>query len=216
MATIQKLVERIETRLFLVSGIDVQTHAEDQILEMLRHKYNVLFDDHWSSEYTFPLVATLDGTTGTVTTDLSTKILRYSDINCVLWDQDETPLPRLPIGANPANTRMRCIAPSSDPTKVFQVFPNTETGPLVIWYRTRIADSVWDDAEYSTIIQMDDEMLMLGCVYEFLFNDGSNDVAIGEYKKMFDARVAQLRKQQFQIPMAKSKTNRDGPATRWY
>src|SRR6188768_2863574 len=111
MATIQKLVERIETRLFLAAGIDVQTHAEDQIVEMLRHKYNVLFDDHWYQEYTYPLSATLDGTTGTVTADLSTKILRYSDINCILWDQDETPLPRMPIGSNPANTRTRSIAP---------------------------------------------------------------------------------------------------------
>lgn len=216
MATIQKLIERIETRLFLVSGIDVQTHAEDQLIEMLRHKYNVLFDDHWYPEYTFSMTATLDGTTGQVVEDLSTEIIRYMDINCVLWDQDETPLPQMPIGSNPANTRTRSIAPSSDPSKVFKLYPVTETGPLVIWYRKRIADSVWDDAEYETVIPMDDEMLLLGCVYEFLFNDGSNDVAIGEYKKMFDARVKQQRNTQFQIPMTKSKVNRDGPATRWY
>lgn len=215
MTTIQKLVERIETRLFLVSGLDVQTHAEDQIIEMLRHKYNVLFDDHWYTETTYALNATLDGTTGQVTTDLSTEILRYMDINCILWDQDETPLPRLPIGSNPANTRMRSIAPSPDKTKVFRVYPTDETGPVVIWYRKRIADEVWDDAEYDTDIQMDDEMLLLGCVYEFLFNDGSNSIAIGEYKKMFDARVKQIRDTQFTIPLAKSKTNRDGPATRW-
>lgn len=216
MATIQKLVERIETRLFLVSGIDVQTHAEDQILEMLRHKYNVLFDDHWSQEAIYAMTANLDGTTGQVVEDLSTEILRFADIQSILWDQDETPLPRMPMGSNPANTRMRSYAPSSDPKKVFKVFPNDETGPLVVWYRKRIADSVWDDAEYDTEIPMDDEMLLLGCVYEFLFNDGSNPAAIGEYKKMFDARVSQIRKQQFQTPMAKSKVNRDGPATRWY
>lgn len=215
MATIQQLVERIETRLFLVSGIDVQTHAEDQIIEMLRHKYNVLFDDHWYAEHTHFFQSTLDGTTGQIVDDISTYVLRYMDIRSVLWDQDEDPLPKLTIGANPNRVRTRCITPSSDPTKVFKVVPIDETGPVTIWYRTRIADEVWDGAEYDTVINMDDEMLLLGCVYEFLFNDDSNELAIGEYKKMFDARVKQIRDTQFTIPMSKSKVERDGPLTRW-
>lgn len=215
MATIQELVERIETRLFLASGLDVQTHAEDQIIEMVRSQYNFLFDDHFDIDHTYVMQQTLDGTTGQVTGDLSADILRFQDINCVLWDQDETPLPVLTIGANPSFVRRRCITASSNKTKVFRMVPPDETGPVWIWYRTRLANSVWSDAQYDTEVPLDDEMLILGCVYEFLVNDGSNQIAIGEYKKKFDARVIQQRKKEFMLPMSKTKVNRDGPATRW-
>lgn len=215
MATIKTLVERIETRLFLASGLDVQTHAEDQIVEMIRNKYNLLFDDHFYTDYTYPLTTPLDGTTGQVTIDLSAKILRYVDIHSVLPDTDDTPLPRLPIGSNPARVQMSTIAPSQDKTKVFQVWPNDETFDVTIWYRTRLSNDVWDKAEYETEVPMDDEMLIIGCVWEFLVMDASNSIAIQEYKKMFDARVVQVRKFEANLPISKGKVERDGPLTRW-
>lgn len=215
MATIKQLIERIETRLFMVAGLDVQIHAEGQIEEMLRGVYNSLFDDFWYPEFTLFCTAQLNGTTGEVTEDLSTKILRFKDIHTVYWDEEEDPLPRLTPGASLSRVRTRCIMPSGNPQSVFKLYPVDETGPVHIWYRTRIADDVWENQKYDTIINMDDEVLMLGVVYEFLVMDDSNTTAAQEYKAKYQLRQKQIRDAQWDIPINKRKLERDGPLTRW-
>lgn len=215
MASIKQLIERIETRLFMVAGLDVQIHAEGQIEEMLRSTYNTLFDDFWDPEYTLYTSAMLNGTTGEVTTDLSTMILRYKDIHTVYWNEDEDPLPRVSPGASFGRIRRRSMMPSGKAETVFKVVPSDETGPVHIWYRTRIADDIWDDQKYDTPINMDDEVLLLGVVYEFLVNDDSNARATEEYKGRFFMRQQQLRNAQWNAPLSKRKLERDGPLTRW-
>lgn len=216
MATIKSLIERIEKRLFLVAGLDVQIHAEEQLTEMLRGAYNTLFDDFWYPDYTLYMTAQLNGTTGEITTDVSNVILRYADINSVYWDEDERPLPRVAPGAAVGRIRTRSIMPSGDPETVFKLIPEDTTGPVHIWYRTRISDDIWEAMDYeNTTINMDDEVLMHAVLHEFLVNDGSNPEATAEYEKKFARRQQQLRQQQWQIPLSKRPLERDGPATRW-
>lgn len=215
MATIKELIERIETRLFLASGLDVQTHAEDQIVEMLRGVYNTLFDDFWYPDHTLFMSATLDGSTGQVIEDLSTKILRFQDIHSVFWDHDQTPLPRILPGTSIGRIRTRSIMPSGDPRSVFRLFPNDETGPVHIWYKTKIDKSVWDDNNFDTVINFDDEVLMLGVVHEFLVNDDSNSEATKTYGAKFSARQKQIRDAQWNLPISKRPLERDGPLSRW-
>lgn len=215
MATIEQLVERIETRLFMVSGLDVQIHAEEQIVEMLRGVYNTLFEDFWYPEFTYPMTVTLNGTTGEPTTDISAQVLRYKDIHSVYWDEDEQPLPRVTPGSSIGRIRTRSVAPSGNEASVFKIIPADTTGPVHIWYRTRIADSVWDNRQYDTVVPMDDDVLLYGVVYEFLVNDDSNATATAEYKTKYQARQMKIRQDQFQLPLNKKKLDRDGPATRW-
>lgn len=215
MATIKQLIERIETRLFLVAGLDVQIHAEGQIEEMLRGVYNSLFDDYWSPEHTLHITAQLNGTTGEVLTDLSTLILRYQDIHTVFWDEDENPLPRVTPGTSIGRVRSRSMMPSGNPTTVFKVIPPDTTGPVHIWYRTRISDDVWENNDFDHVINMDDDVLMLGVIYEWLTYEDSNSRATEEYKMKFAARQKQLRDAQWNIPIAKRKLERDGPLTQW-
>lgn len=215
MTTITTLIERIEKRLFLLPGLDVQIHAEDQIVEMLRGKYNNLFDDYWDMNFTYPMSGTLNGTTGEITTDISSQVLRFSDIHSVYYDEDERPLPRVTPGASFGRIRSRCVMPSGVATSVFKIAPADTTGLVHFWYRTRIADSVWDDNQFDTDIPMDDEILLNGVVYEFLVNDGSNDVAMAEYKAAYLARKKKIEQQQWQIPLFKHNLNRDGPLDRW-
>lgn len=215
MATIKQLIERIETRLFLVAGLDVQIHAENQLEEMLRGVYNMLFDDYWEPEYTKCITCVLDGTTGEVTDDLSEIILRYKDIHTIYWGEDEHPLPRVAPGTSLGRVRRRSVMPSANPTKVFKIIPVDTTDEVHVWYRTRISDTVWSDQQYDTVIEFDDEVLMLGVVYEFLVNDDSNQRATDEYKAKFAARQNQLRAAQWNIPLSKRPLERDGPLTRW-
>lgn len=215
MATIKELIERIETRLFMLSGLDVQIHAEGQLEEMLRGVYNTLFDDFWYPEYTFPISATLDGATGCITSDISTKVLRYKDIHSVYHDEEDKPLPRVTPGTAYQRIRTRSIIPSVDPRRVFQVIPITTTGPVHIWYRTRITDAVWATQAYDTVVNMDDDVLMYGVVYEFLVNDDSNQRAAAEYKNKYLGRQQQMRDAQWQQPISKRRLEQDGPLNRW-
>lgn len=214
MATIEKLIERIETRLFLAAGIDVQTHAEDQLVEMLRGVYETLFDDFWYPEYTYATTMDVDDT-GMVVGDLSPLILRYKDIRDVYWNEDEDPLPRITPGSSLGRVRRKSIMPVADPTKVFKVFPLDEPGPVHIWYRTRVADDVWENNQFDTELPFDDNVLMYGVVYEFLLNDDSNGSATAEYKSKYQARQQQMREAQWRIPLSKRKLDRDAPLTRW-
>lgn len=215
MATIKSLIERAETRLFMLSGLNVQIHAEDQIAEMLRGVYNTLFDDFWHPDYTLFMTAHLDGTTGQITTDLTDVVLRYKDLHTVYYDEDETPLPRVTPGTSLGRVRRRSMMPSGDPATVFKIVPADTTGDVHIWYRTRISDDTWEDQDYDTVINMDDEVLMLGVMYEWLVNDDSNGSATKEYQQKFLMRQQQMREAQWQIPLSKRKLERDGPATRW-
>ena len=214
MATIEKLIERIETRLFLAAGIDVQTHAEDQLVEMLRGVYETLFDDFWYPEYTYATTMPVDDT-GMVVGDLSPLILRYKDIRDVYWNEDEDPLPRITPGSSLGRVRRKSIMPVADPTKVFKVLPLDEPGPVHIWYRTRVADDVWENNQFDTELPFDDNVLMYGVVYEFLLNDDSNGNATAEYKSKYQARQQQMREAQWRIPLSKRKLDRDAPLTRW-
>ena len=216
MATIAQLITRIETRLFMLAGIDVQVHAEGQIEEMLRGLYNTLFDDFWYPDYTLAASATLNGTTGEITgLDLTPLVRRYADIHTIYWDEDEEPLPRVAPGSSLGRIRTRSVMPSGNPVTVFKIIPTDTTGPVHFWYRTRISDDVWENQQYDTPINMDDEVLMTGVVYEWLVNDGSNDTSAQEYKSKYALRQKQLREQQWQFPLTKRKLERDGPLTRW-
>ena len=215
MATIEQLIERIEERLALVSGLDVQIHVEDRLVEMLRHKYNVLFDDFWDVSNTYYRTETLDGSTGQISGDISSVILRYADIHSVFYDSDDDPLPQVSLGTNPSRIRTRCIVPSSDSTKVFKVLPVDTAGDVHIWYRTKLADSVWETPTYSTEVPMDDELLMLGVMYDFIVDDGSNIGAEEKYKNMFAGRLKQIRSQQFQHSLSKRPQEYQGVSNRW-
>lgn len=215
MATIQTLVERIEKRLFLLSGLDVQIHAEDQIVEMLRGVYNNLFDDFWDQDLLLYQSFDLNGTTGEIVGDLSETVLRYKDIHSVYLDECETPLPKVTPGSNVSELRREAIMPSGDPVTVFKVVPSDTVGTVGVWYRTRIADDVWDNQDFEQSIPMDDELLLLGVVYEFLVNDDSNQQAAKMYAGKFVERKSQITKAQFQVPITKKKLDRDRVPADW-
>lgn len=216
MATIEQLVTRVELRLALAAGFDVQVHAEDRIIELIRHKYNVLFDDHWWLDYMTLETMTLDGTTGKVTTDLTEKIRRFSDIHSAYYDTDDYPMPRLSTVVNPTKFRVRAIFPlPNEPTRVFQVRPINTTGDVHVWYRTKLADSVWEDGTYDTEVNMDEEVLILGSVYDFLSDDGTNERAELKFKNMFDSRLKQLRQLDMEQGLSKRSQALQSPPDRW-
>lgn len=205
MATVAQLITRIEKRIGLASGMDVQVHAEDQLLEMLRHKYNVLFDDHWWYDYLSLETFTLDGTTGTITGTVANKILRFIDIHSVHLGSDSHPLRLLSTGVNPTLFNSTALAPyAADATKMFKVYPLDRSDDVHVWYRQRITDEAWDleNAE-DTNVNMDDELLILGTVYDYLSDDASNPDSASKYENQYNLRYQQLVTLGFQHGIAK-------------
>lgn len=216
MATVAELITRIEKRINLAAGMDVQIHAEDQLLEMLRHKYNTLFDDNWWYDYLTLETFTLDGVTGTITGTVLNKIRRFIDINGVFLGGDNKPLPLLATNSNPTLFMAEAISPFvSDPTKMFKVWPNNRSDNVYVWYRTRMADNEWDIAVAETTnVNMDDELLILGTVYDYLVDDASNDASASKYEQQYNARYLQLTQLSYQNGIAKSDQSAGIP-TQW-
>lgn len=215
-ATVAELITRVEKRLALASGMDVQIHAEDKLLEMLRHMYNVLFDDHWWLDALSMTSYTLDETAGLVTEDVSDKIKRFVDINSVFYEGLARPLPTLPIRTNPTLFTGNAIAPyAADKTKVFKVYPVTLSGSVHVWHRTRMEADDWDLAKAeTTTVNIDDEMLILGVVFDFLADDGSNPDAAKKYQSEFATRRQQLLDLELQHGIAKN-GSAGGYPTQW-
>lgn len=193
MATIAQLIADIEERLALASGLDVQIHAEDRIVAMIKHKYRILVDDHWWDHLMADFSGTLDGTTGQVTGDLSA-IKQYADIQSIYLDTDVMPLPKRSLLTNPSQIKAQCQGPSTNATKVFKVYPIDTSGSVYGWYRQRLADSAWEDT--NTDIPIDEELIILGCCADFTMDDGSNQQAAQKFMQMYNSRLSQLRGQE--------------------
>lgn len=215
MATIKSLVERLETRLALVAGLDVQIHAEDRLIEFIRSEYIKVFEDHWMDDVIRNVTRTLDGTTGTVTTGLDTLIYKYKDIHSVFYDSDDDPLPRLVKGTNPSRIQMRCMGPSNDPLTVLKVYPIDLAGDIHIWYRSRVPDTAWTDGTYTTDLVIDEEVLLHGAMFRFLVDDGSNPEAEQTYAALYQDRLATLRQDQWTVPMPKRQQEYYNTSDRW-
>jgi len=216
MATVAELIQRIETRLFLLPGLDVQIHAENELQEMLRSVYNTLFDEYWDPDTTLFMSATLNGSTGEVMTDLTDIVRRFQDIHSIFWAEDEQQLPRVTFGTSRSRIRTRCVGPSGNPATVFKMYPNDEVGDVHFWYRTRLPDAAWElDKVKQTIVHMDEEILSHGVMFEFWQIENSNDQAAKLYGMKYAERRAQLRAAQWTPPLYKRSLDRDGPATRW-
>lgn len=215
VATVGTLIARIEARMALAAGIDVQTVDEPRLMEMLRHKYNVVFDANWWYDYLTLEEFTTNGTTGVITGTVADKIRRFADIHSVFSNRDPNPLPLLTLGANPLLRNRSALAPfTSDATKMFKVYPIDTAATIQVWYRTRMPDEDWEEGDDDVEVNMDDELLIAGTVADYIFDDGSNPEAADKYLKMYQDRLDQLQKLQFQAPIAK-RDARFGYPTEW-
>lgn len=215
MSTIGVLIARVEARIALASGLDVQIVDEPRMLEMLRSTYNKLFDQSWWPNYMELHTFTLSGVNGLITEDVTGIINRFEDIHSIFYDDQPDPIGIIKFNYNPRQTRRPGYAPyTSDPTKMFKVYPLDSTSELNVWLRTRLTDEQWEEDNDETEVNFDDECLILGTVYEYLSDDGSNADATEKYKNDFEQRVRQITKLQFNAPIPKSSDSSNWP-TSW-
>lgn len=191
MTLLSALIQKVVVRISQVPGTAVQVYAEDRIGDMIQHKFDVIFDELWWPQYTGWTSSTLDGSTGVVTSDLSSLIKRFQDIRYIFFENENRPIPQLTSNINPYSTgsgRPRFFSRSSNTQKVFQIWPNDATGTVRISYRTKP-----DDFIATSNVPMDDQVLILGAAYDYLEDDGANPGAIAKFQQMFESRLRQLK-----------------------
>ena len=197
MATLTELITRTADRLSMVAGTGVQTYAEDRIGEMIQHKFDVLFEEVFWPQFLTWAQFTLDGTLGIITTDVSTLLKRFEDIRVVFPQNSTTPLTKISaLSTNPFELsgsvpiHYEALGPTdaNKTSRVFQIWPKTSTGIIVMQYRTKPDTFIGTDE-----IDFDDQALILGATFDYLEDDGSNPNASQKFQLLFEARVKQLK-----------------------
>lgn len=189
--TLRQAIDGVLARVGLASGADVQVYSEDIIKAIIHHKINVLFDEHWWPQFYNPgETFTLDGTTGVVTADLTTKIKRYQDIRFVWYKDDKTPLPRIGTRDNPNNVKRMSIVAYGVGGKIFRIYPLNTTGNLTIAYRTLPTLPENED----DVIDFDRDLIILGSAYDYLNGLGTNPSEEEKLLTFFNNRYDQLKK----------------------
>jgi len=197
MATLAQLIARTADRLSMVAGTGVQVYAEDRIAEMIQHKFDVLFDEAFWPQFLTWSTWTLDATLGVVTTDLTDLVKRFDDIRVIFPDGSNTSLtkiaalttnPETLAGTTPIHFESLGPGASNKTTRVFNVWPKTATGNIVVQYRTKP-----DTFTITDEIDFDDQALILGATFDYLEDDGTNPNATQKFQLLFEARVKQLK-----------------------
>jgi len=190
----------------MVAGTSVQTYAEDRIAEMIQHKFDVLFSEVFWPQFCTWAQWTLDGTLGIVTTDLTTLLKRYEDIQVMFPASTNTPLTKMSSlttnpfelsGTTPIHYEALGPGDSNKTSRVFQIWPKAATGGIVVRYRTKPDTFVATDE-----IDFDDQALILGSVFDYLEDDGTNPNATQKFQLLFEARVSQLKNEFNSAPIS--------------
>lgn len=181
----------------MVAGTGVQTYAEDRIAEMIQHKFDVLFEEVFWPQFCTWYEWTLDGTLGVVTTDLTDILKRFEDIQVIYPDSSNSALTKISnlttnpytlAGTTPIHYEALGATFSNKTTKVFRVWPLASTGNVILRIRTKPATFTATDE-----IDFDDQALILGSVFDYLEDDGTNPNATQKFQLLFEARVKQMK-----------------------
>ena len=198
MITFGDIVTKVLQRLALVEGLDAQIYAEPRIMLAVQHKFDMLFREYWIPEYTTwqePFV--LDGSTGLITDDLSTKIIEFRDLHSVFWEGSHKPLGLAPLNVRDIDVNYPSIRPyGTDPAKMFKILPPTTTGYVYVSYRTKPKDFEED----SDKIYMDTQLMLLGTCWDVLEDDGTNPGASDKFRVLFQDALSQFNRMQHNIP----------------
>jgi len=212
MITFGQIVTRVLQRLALVEGLDAQIYAEPRIQLAVQHKFDLIFREYWIPEYTtWQEEFTLDGVSGIVTADLSTRIKDFRDIHSVFHENSYNPMPMAPTRVRDKDISYPSLRQlGTNTAKWFKVLPVTTTGKVLVSYRTKPDDFQEDGDE----IHMDQQLLLLGSCWDVLEDDGTNPGASDKFRVLFQDALAQFNRQQHNIPLDTMMSSR-GVWNRW-
>ena len=194
--TFKTLYNDTVTQMGLVSGTGVQTYTEPKVKLAVNRVFNFLWNKtRWPHLWTWEQY-TLDGTTGKISGTVSL-VRRWEDIVDVRVGGQETPIPFPSANEHTVQTTSgnqplyRTVLPWDDTlaeSKFFQFWPLTATGPvdMLIGHRPDVFSKDYDK------VPMDYDLMIDGCVWWMLKDDGSNPKSAVEAKEAFDITYQDL------------------------
>lgn len=198
--TLRQAIDKTLRRVMLSAGPDVQIYAEEHIQDIIQHKFDILFDDTWWPQFFNPgEVFTLDGSTGQVIEDITSKIRRYQDVRHIWYSTHPSPIGRISGRVSPGQITAWTFAPTTGP-KIFKVYPANTTGNITVSYRTK-PDTFESESDS---IDMDEHLIVLGSAYDYLNSLGYNTSAENKLLTLFNERYEQLKKQVEQVEVSTS------------
>lgn len=201
--TLADIVAATTLRVGQVSSIGVQVYSEDVLAEMIKHKFDILFDKFEVPEYMSWYVGTLgsDGKCTADVTDSSIGLLRFKDIVGVWYEDDKSPLKLFPHKRNVASyattgTHPQFIEATSD-NKIFRCIGLGNAGDTV-YVRHKLYP---EEIIATTELKVDKQALILGAAYDYLADDNANPAATEKMRNMFNQRIEQLTSDTSNIEM---------------
>ena len=191
MSTFSELVQKTIVELRMEGGVSVQQYAEDIIAAKLQRMFNTLFDQYYWPAYTVHGESfTLDGSTGVVTGDLTSKIKRQDDIGAIWYGSEIKPLPRKPMWINVATLTggLRRYWEPTSTTKIFRIIPIASTGTVRVTYRTKPDNFIASDE-----VKLDDDLLVGATVLDWLTDMADSELSVKKWEQTVNKRETQLR-----------------------
>ncbi len=210
------LVARVQQEASQLPSPATTLYGETVIRAALLTAFNDVFEDTFWKDHCKWQQVTLDGTTGTVTEDLS-YIGKYTDIaamfhqdspypirelprtmNGLTADTGATPLYRTPYNVHIAATPPTQPYPTID-TKKFQILPKSAIGIIGFWCRIHPGDFTNND---SYVVPFDEDALVYHAAAHVLGRKG--DPTFQMYMGKHLGRVMQLRASEAALPIPRN------------
>lgn len=199
------LVTDVQRELSQVPGIGTQAYSEDYIVQLLTAGFKVVFREEFWPHLSEWFQKTLDGSTGQWS-GAGVDVYVLQDVRCVYGPKDRyRPLPHLPRHINPyeiAGTTPRYVEGRNGAStgKPFRIWPLAATGTITFQARVMPDDEVFLSSS-SDEVPFDDLTLVYYAAWQYIENDGSNPGQAEKLKNMFEARLAQEKKNLANLPI---------------
>jgi hypothetical protein len=212
LVAVRDIAQEAVRALSQVTGTSVQVYAEDRIYQQINHTFNLLFKekDVWWDTLMQWFDATIDGSTGVATQDLSA-IDQVDDIRAIFRDNSDRPMPILPASINPyrlSGNVPRFIEFINDPDRHFRTWPRTVTETLRVHARVHPGVLTVDSN-----VNFDKDVLVHGASYFYAEDDGTNPGAIQKFQGLFELRRGQLLHARSNLPSVQSNSGGSFPDT---
>lgn len=190
MASMQELVNGVLTELQFGSGQDVQIHLQPSIVQVISRLYRTLMKKYVFRDYYSTTSLVVSAVDGQVTSSITSILTKFSNIIGVFEENSSTPLPFLPVMANPNTARRMGLVPSGN-EKIFTIWPKQDRNIILIAKYFSEEDFSIDDED----VPFYPDLLILGAAYKQCLKSGINkelcDQLRSEFEQLLDTYVKQ-------------------------
>ncbi len=196
--TLAQFIETIQERIGSTPGIDTQTYLEPRVKLAIQHKFDVLFDEYWWHQFVeYDVPVAVNAVSGSSANVPGGTLKEYRDIHHITDKIGNYAIPAAGMTvARQSQVYRYAIRPVSTAPffKLASAVSTTYPTLVYITFRKRPNEFV----SPNDFVDMDNQLIITGVAYDILEDDGTNPGAADKYKGMFDARLKQLNRAQFQ------------------